>query len=572
MPWWLRRFVDFLGWMGARITARRYAVVSRKIGRTADEVELPAERRRFLALQIDGLSYETLLRAMAIGYTPTLQRLIATGHRLQSWRCGLPSSTPAVQAGIMYGNNWDIPAFRWYDKQSGDLVMCKFPPQVARIKQRVKGERIGILSGGSSYTNMMDGDARLALFTLSAMGRQHFFEHLRGIGWAMLFVLNPLTTLRTVSFATWHLLQAWSKAIVVWARGGMKRRLTLLKPFLQVVSNSILGEIQTFGVLLDVYRGMPAIYANFYGYDEVAHSAGPLGREALSALRRIDGQIRKIERVRHYYWPDMDLYVLSDHGMSESVPFREKSGQSLEEFVADHVQATVARQEVDALNADAGDPAGFLLDELAGIEAHLSPRGQRMTQALRHFIGGDDLVSPDESWDLQRSSDVIVRCSGNLAHLYFNVTREKMEVSEIAILYPELLRALSRHPDIGLVLGMEDGHAVQISSDGAEGLSHAHWPAGLSHPEQTASELHRLLSFPSSGDLVLLGAWDPQGRVVTFATQAATHGGAGGAQEEPFFLSPPGSAPNLSVIGNARELYPYFMDRYHGVTGASVGH
>jgi hypothetical protein len=338
-----------------------------------------------------------------------------------------------------------------------------------------------------------------------------------------------------------------------------------------VVSNSILGEIQTFGVMLDVYRGMPAIYANFYGYDEVAHDSGPLGREALSALRRIDGQIRKIERVRRNYWPDMDLYILSDHGLSESVPFRERSGQSLEEFVADHVQATVAPQEGDVPDADAGDPAGFLLDELAGIEAHLSPRGQRMTQRLRRVIGGDDLAAPDESGDLGNSSDVIVRCSGNLAHLYFNVTRERMEVSEIAILYPELLRGLSQHPDIGLVLGVQDGRAVQISTRGAAGLSHAQLPAGLSHPEHTAAELQRLLRFPSSGDLVLLGAWDAQGRVVTFESQAATHGGVGGPQDEPFFLSQVGSTLNLSEVGNARELYPYFMDRYHGVAGASIG-
>ena len=30
--------------------------------------------------------------------------------------CGLPSQTSACQAGIMFGDNNDIPAFRWYDK------------------------------------------------------------------------------------------------------------------------------------------------------------------------------------------------------------------------------------------------------------------------------------------------------------------------------------------------------------------------------------------------------------------------------------------------------------------------
>ena len=129
---------------------------------------------------------------------PTLQRLIAQGYRLQRWRCGLPSTTPAVQAGLMYGDNWDIPAFRWYEKETGFAPQCKSPAAVERIKTRVAAGRRGILAGGSSYTNMFDGDARLALFTISAMGRQRFFEHLRGLGWALLFALIPWRILRII--------------------------------------------------------------------------------------------------------------------------------------------------------------------------------------------------------------------------------------------------------------------------------------------------------------------------------------------------------------------------------------
>ena len=48
-----------------------------------------------------------------------------------------------------------------------------------------------------------------------------------------------------------------------------------MKPVLQVFTNIILAEVQTFGVLLDVFRGMPSVYVNYYGYDEVAHGDGP---------------------------------------------------------------------------------------------------------------------------------------------------------------------------------------------------------------------------------------------------------------------------------------------------------
>jgi hypothetical protein len=33
--------------------------------------------------------------------------------------CGVPPTTPACQAGILQGNNTNIPAFRWLDKKTG---------------------------------------------------------------------------------------------------------------------------------------------------------------------------------------------------------------------------------------------------------------------------------------------------------------------------------------------------------------------------------------------------------------------------------------------------------------------
>ena len=95
------------------------------------------------------------------------------------------------------------------------------------------------------------------------------------------------TCLRTVPEDTLVLLgrailaRGVTRTVWAWGRGSFRKRLRLDKPVLQVATNIIFGEVQTFGVVLDVYRGMPAIYANYYGYDEVAHTEGALGNEAL---------------------------------------------------------------------------------------------------------------------------------------------------------------------------------------------------------------------------------------------------------------------------------------------------
>ena len=70
-----------------------------------------------------------------------------------------------------------------------------------------------------------------------------------------------------------------------------------------------------------------------------------------------------------------------------------------------------------------GDSYRWLLDELDGIEARLSPRGQRLARALRKRLVDRLPPDPDSEYDLGKGVDVVVHVSGNVAHIYFNVTR-----------------------------------------------------------------------------------------------------------------------------------------------------
>ena len=85
---------------------------------------------------------------------------------------------------------------------------------------------------------------------------------------------------------------------------------------------------------------------------------------------------------------------------------------------------------------------------------------------------------------------------------------------------------------------------------------------GLDDPDAVAVELAQLAAYPHSGDLILLGAWDSNGQVVTFEEQLGTHGGVGGPQEWPFILHPAHVPLDSHALSNPRELYVHFMATY----------
>jgi hypothetical protein len=570
MTWLLRHILDLADSLARWYYNRKYGTLAHSMGR---EAAVQAEPRRgFIVIQIDGLAHEYLLEALASGYAPTLQRLVASGEsHLSRWRCGLPSSTAAVQAGVMFGNNWDVPSFRWYEKDRRLSVVCKLPSLVREVQERVAAGRRGILLGGSSYVNMFDGGARLSLFTLAAWGRDRFFENVRGFGFLLLFLFSPFRVLRTLGVSTWEYLRAlWTRLASRW-QPGPTQRFTLVSPLLQIMVNVVFREIETFGVMLDVYRGVPCIWANYFGYDEVAHHAGPLGHDAMRALRGLDKQVRQIDRIRRQYRRrEYDLIVLSDHGQSPSTPFRELNGSTLGEHIGEQLGKTAALDERWGRVYHARKPMDFLIEELRAMEreGYRSKRNRALIRSLRHWV--DERVPPDPElgWDLERHTDVVVRSSGSLAHVYFNVTSSPMDLSEVAILYPDLVAGLLEEAGIGLILGRDDGSAALMTREGIHrleeeaGSGHGDILASLPEPAWAAAQLARLASFPHSGDLVLLGAWNRQGEVVCFEDQVASHGGLGGPQDYPFMISPTRLGWDVSGVGNAQELYARFVEAY----------
>ena len=75
-------------------------------------------------------------------------------------------------------------------------------------------------------------------------------------------------------------------------------------------------DLIAFGVLTDMMRGRPAVYATFSSYDEVAHHSGLERGDTLEALRKLDKQFGRIEKAARYAPRPYKLVVLSDHGQT----------------------------------------------------------------------------------------------------------------------------------------------------------------------------------------------------------------------------------------------------------------
>nr|BFE73108.1 hypothetical protein GCM10020092_064090 [Actinoplanes digitatis] len=71
-------------------------------------------------IQIDGLAAPLLRWSVRSGDLPTLSRWIRSGsHSLTDWHAQLLATTPASQAGLLHGGSDQVPAFRWYEKETG---------------------------------------------------------------------------------------------------------------------------------------------------------------------------------------------------------------------------------------------------------------------------------------------------------------------------------------------------------------------------------------------------------------------------------------------------------------------
>src|SRR4051794_34799493 len=127
----------------------------------------------------------------------------------------------------------------------------------------------------------------------------------------------------------------------------------------------IVRDLIVHGVVTDMMRGRPAVYATFSSYDEVAHHSGLMRPDTLEALRKLDNQFGQIAEARRYARRPYEIVVLSDHGQTQGATFKQRNGYGLDELV-ERSLAGSSKVEAIAGGDEQAAMAGFAVSGAAG--------------------------------------------------------------------------------------------------------------------------------------------------------------------------------------------------------------
>jgi uncharacterized membrane protein YvlD (DUF360 family) len=477
-------------------------------------------------LEIDGLGLPVLRDAMRDGSAPNMARWVAEGgYRLVEWETDLSSQTGASQAGILLGSNDDIPAFRWVEKETRRIVTCSSPADCAEIEAR-RATGIGLLrNGGASRGNLLSGEADETILTVSRTDAEK-----RANPGYRAFLANGFNVTRTLVLFFWEVVLEISASLRA-ARRDVRPRGHRggAYPFMRAALCVFVRDLIVFGVLTDMMRGRPAVYATFSSYDEVAHHSGLERADTMEALRKLDQQFGRIERARPYASRPYEIVVLSDHGQTQGATFKQRNGYGLDELV----ERSLSDGQVDSVGG--GDEQSARVGQAVG-----EATGRAAPKPAKNEVG---------------DRAVVVLGSGNLGLVYLMESDRRMTMEEIEARHPRLLEALRSHDHVGWLLLRSSEHgAVVLGADGTRYLNddRVEGEDPLAHFSPTAAtHLRRTDGFPHVADIMVGSFYDPSlDEGCAFEELICFHGGLGGTQTRPFILVPPRlEAPAEPIIG-----------------------
>ena len=541
---WVYAFVmTLIGWAFS-INSRDYLTVHAMRMGARGAHEEKSDMPGVVFVQLDGVPAPLLESEIRSGNIPTISRWVRSGsHTWTEWTARVPSTTPVSQAGLLHGNNDGIPAFRWFDREMGRLLVANRPEDAAIIEARLSNGRGLLADDGVSVSNLFSGDAATSLLTMSGLK-----EGKKGLGPSQsyaAFFTHPAGILRAVIMTIGEMVKE-----VFQARRQVRRD---VEPrihrggsyiLLRAVTNVFLRDLNVALVVEAMMTGKKAIYVDFVDYDEIAHHAGVTRSESLAAFYGLDDVLRSIEQViaagitpRPYH-----VVLVSDHGQSQGATFLQRYGVSLENLILGYFDGdatvTAATGEVEAWG-----PVNMLVGQLSGQD---SVSGRITKRAIsdrdQDAPVGPSGITADTTGPGDAPAEITVVGSGNLGGVWFSQHPQRLTLTDIERLHPGLLAMLAAHPGIGFVVVATDHGPVALGADGTHDLTTGEIvgedPLALFGPDAVGDFIH-VSSYANAPDIYVNSLYDPVlDEVAAFEELVGCHGGLGGWQTRPLLVHP----------------------------------
>ena len=479
--------------------------------RSVKRTNLHTDTSGFLFVQLDGVSAPVLDWQLKAGNLPNIARLIREeDYDFRSWHAQLPSTTPASQAGILLGKNDDIPAFRWYEKKTAELVVAN-QFQGAQLIERRLSTGDGLLANdGVSIGNLFSGDAKTNIMVMSKIDGDR--ESIRS-----------LRSYDSYFYSTFGFMRSFILSLAEMAKEVYQARRQVSRDvqpridrhgsyiLLRAMTNVLLRDLQTTLVIQNMMRGVSSIYVDYLDYDEIAHHAGVARSESLDALTGLDNVLGLLWRAKAFAPRAYEIIIVSDHGQSQGATFKQlHDGKNLEDFV---------------------------LEFMNGNEKILSA-----TDPVEQNSVKASLTNKETGQKTQDKPDVVVTGSGNLGNIWLNRYPRRADYDEIRHDYPKLIDNLMKLDGIGFIVVKKAKSYICLSSNGTFDLS-SNKSSGVSpvapYPAETATALLRLASMKNAPDIIVLSSCEEgSNEVHAFEELVGNHGGIGGWQREAILLHP----------------------------------
>ena len=486
-------------------------------------------KKGFLILQIDGLSYERLKEAINKGQAPFLKYLLKNQKfKLEKMYCGLPPLR--TQTGIMYGKHQDIPELTWFNKRKVQFASLI---DIENVKEIEKKWSNGILKEGVSIGTVFSGGSKERFGSVSNLNLSFFLKYFPKYKIGFYLITAPFALL--VDFGVSLLTK-------------LKRGAVFEGIFIEKISRHHALDLAE----RKIKKGCPFLYVNFTGYDQRAHRFGKKSILAKNAIKGIDKKIKKIYNlIKESKTVDYDLFIISDHGQAESIPFKDYFGYALKDIIEKNlkIEATEGKEFQKRITVEQIER---MVNDIPWLRKTSWPF---RVIAKRYYVRSRSLFVPIE---------VVLIFQGDLAHIYFNIKKERVLYKEIEKTYPKFLNSLLSHRGIKLlVVSSEKGIKIlgkkgEISLNQEEKLTGKDPLSGAFDRNFTLDSIRKLAGMRNSGDVIILSS-KINGKMINFKDQFSCHAGIEKEEQEIFILSPSSCKEKFEGIKDPRGLYKFFI-------------